>query len=57
LASFGKKEMVVYSRPKVAVLSTGDELVENPEDLVPGKVLDSNRWAIAAAVREWVPFP
>ncbi len=52
LASFGKKETVVYSQPKVAVLSTGDELVENPEELAPGKVLDSNRWAIAAAVRE-----
>jgi molybdopterin molybdotransferase len=52
LASFGKKETVVYRQPKVAVLSTGDELVENPEDLVPGQVLDSNRWAIAAAVRE-----
>ena len=57
LASFGKKETVVYSQPKVAVLSTGDELVENPEDLVPGKVLDSNRWAIAAAVRECGAIP
>jgi molybdopterin molybdotransferase len=57
LASFGKKETVVYRQPKVAVLSTGDELVENPEDLVPGKVLDSNRWAIAAAVRECGAIP
>jgi molybdopterin molybdotransferase len=57
LASFGKKETVVYSRPKVAVLSTGDELVENPEDLAPGKMLDSNRWAIAAAVRECGAIP
>jgi molybdopterin molybdotransferase len=57
LASFGKKKTVVYRQPKVAVLSTGDELVENPEDLVPGKVLDSNRWAIAAAVRECGAIP
>jgi molybdopterin molybdotransferase len=57
LASFGKKKTVVYRQPKVAVLSTGDELVENPEDLVPGKVLDSNRWAIAAAVRECNAIP
>jgi molybdopterin molybdotransferase len=56
-ASFGKKDIVVYRRPKVAVLSTGDELVENPEDLVPGKVLDSNRWAIAAAVRKCGAIP
>jgi molybdopterin molybdotransferase len=52
LASFGIKTVVVYSKPTVAVLSTGDELVENVEDLAPGKVLDSNSWAIAAAVRE-----
>ena len=57
LASFGKKETVVYRQPKVAILSTGDELVENPEDLAPGKVLDSNRWAIAAAVRECGSIP
>ena len=57
LASFGKKDTVVYKEPKVAVLSTGDELVENPEDLVAGKVLDSNRWAIAAAVRECGAIP
>ena len=57
LASFGKKETVIYSQPRVAILSTGDELVDNPEDLVPGKVLDSNRWAIAAAVRECGAIP
>jgi molybdopterin molybdotransferase len=57
LASFGNKTVVVYKRPNVAVLSTGDELVENAEDLGPGKVLDSNRWAIAAAVRECGAIP
>ena len=57
LASFGKRETVVYRQPRVAVLSTGDELVDNPDDLVPGKVLDSNRWAIAAAVRECGAIP
>ena len=57
LASFGGKIIVVYRQPKVAILSTGDELVENAEDLVPGKVLDSNRWAIAAAVRDCGAIP
>ena len=57
LASFGNKTVVVYKQPNVAVLSTGDELVENAEDLAPGKVLDSNRWAIAAAVRECGAIP
>ena len=57
LASFGQKIVVVYKQPKVTVLSTGDELVENAEDLGPGKVLDSNRWAIAAAVRDCGAIP
>ena len=57
LASFGMKTTVVYRQPKVAVLSTGDELVDNAEDLGPGKVLDSNRWAIAAAVRDCGAIP
>jgi molybdopterin molybdotransferase len=57
LASFGQKIVVVYKQPKVAVLSTGDELVESAEDLAPGKVLDSNRWAIAAAVRDCGAIP
>jgi molybdopterin molybdotransferase len=57
LASFGKKNTAVYMRPKVAVLSTGDELVDDADDLVPGKVLDSNRWAIAASVRECGAIP
>src|SRR5208282_6523008 len=33
LASFGMKTTIVYRQPKVAILSTGDELVENAEDL------------------------
>jgi molybdopterin molybdotransferase len=57
LASFGKKTVAVYRQPKVAILSTGDELVEKAEDLAPGKVLDSNRWAIAAAVRDCGAIP
>ena len=33
----------VYRRPRVAVLSTGDELVESFSDLAPGRVVDVNR--------------
>lgn len=57
LASFGKKTVAVYRSPRVAVLSTGDELVEDVEELASGKVLDSNRWAIAAAVRQLGAIP
>ncbi len=50
LASMGQKGAEVYRRPAVAVLSTGDELVEPWEDAGPAKIRDSNRYAIMAAV-------
>jgi molybdopterin molybdotransferase len=41
-----------YRRPTVAVLSTGDELVEPWEPVPLGSIRDSNRYALMAAVRE-----
>lgn len=35
-------------RPRVGVMSTGDELIEPPEELEPGQIYDSNRVALAA---------
>ena len=53
LATLGKTEIAVYRLPRVAVLSTGDELVEaDVETLPPGKLRDSNRPMLAALVRE-----
>jgi molybdopterin molybdotransferase len=42
----------VHRRPRVALLSTGDELVEVGRTPGPGQVVDSNRWALLAALRE-----
>ncbi|KAL8813806.1 MAG: hypothetical protein Q9223_006931 [Gallowayella weberi] len=55
LASVGKKEVVVYRKPVVGVLSTGDEIVphDRPGSLRLGEVRDTNRPAIMAAVRGW----
>lgn len=50
LASMGQKAVEVYRRPVVAVLSTGDELVEPWDEAGPAKIRDSNRYAIMAAV-------
>ena len=52
LASFGMARVPVYRKPRVAVLSTGDELVELGEPIAPGKIVNSNSHALAAAVLE-----
>jgi molybdopterin molybdotransferase len=51
-AALGFPHVEVYRRPRVAVLSTGDELVEPEREPGPGQVVDSNAVAIAAAVAE-----
>jgi putative molybdopterin biosynthesis protein len=52
LAACGLATVGVTRRPRVAVMSTGDELVEPGEPLRPGGVYDSNGAIIAAAVTE-----
>jgi molybdopterin molybdotransferase len=51
-ASAGRKAVIVRPRPRVVVLSTGDELTEPGTPLVPGQIWDSNSYMIAAAARE-----
>ncbi len=50
LASCGQVRVMVYRQPTVAILSTGDELLEAGEPLLPGKVVDSNGMSLAAGV-------
>jgi molybdopterin molybdotransferase len=51
-AALGMPRLHVHRRPRVALLSTGDELVEVGRAPGPGQVVDSNRWALLAALRE-----
>jgi molybdopterin molybdotransferase len=43
-------ELPVYRRPRVAILSTGDELVPPDRPLQPGQIVDSNQYALASFV-------
>ncbi len=52
LASVGRSFVLVHQRPRVAILSTGDELAEADIPLQPGQIVNSNAYALAAAVRE-----
>lgn len=52
LASFGKATVPVVRRARVAVLSTGDELIELGEQPGSGKIINSNALSLAAAIRE-----
>jgi molybdopterin molybdotransferase len=52
LAGFGMAMVPVYRRPTVAILSTGDELVELGTTPGPGEIVNSNALSLATAVRE-----
>ena len=49
LATVGRKEVMVYRKPRVAIIATGDELVDPGQELEPGKICNSNSYALAAS--------
>jgi molybdopterin molybdotransferase len=52
LASCGVMEVPTYRRPRVAIIATGSELVPPTEVPTPGKIRNSNSYAMAALTRE-----
>ena len=52
LAASGRARAEVYPRPRVVVLSTGNELTDPGRPLAPGKIWDSNSYMLTAAARE-----
>lgn len=50
LAALNVSEVEVHRRPRVAVLSTGDEVQDLGDELSPGKIRDANSYALAAMI-------
>jgi molybdopterin molybdotransferase len=50
LAAIGVTTVVVYARPRVAILSTGNEIVEPGRPLEPGQIYDINRFTLSAVI-------
>jgi molybdopterin molybdotransferase len=52
LATLGIETIATHRRPRVGVISTGDELVEGPQELMPGQIRDSNRRTLLSMVTQ-----
>ncbi len=57
LASLGRSTVRVIRRPVVAVLATGNELVDVGQPLAAGKIYNSNTYSVAALVRRYGGIP
>jgi molybdopterin molybdotransferase len=61
VAALGVLEVDVYAQPRVAILSTGNEVVDPGQPLKPGHIYDINRFTLGSILREHgahpVPYP
>jgi len=59
LAALGLTDVEVYAKPRVAILSTGNEIIDPGRPLAPGQIYDINRFTISAVVTEHggIPVP
>ncbi len=52
IASLGRLQILAHRRPRVALLSTGDEVVEPGATRRPGQIYDANRFTLAASIED-----
>jgi molybdopterin molybdotransferase len=52
LAAIGTTMIDVYSRPRVAILSTGNEIIEPGQPLGPGQIYNINRFTLASIIEQ-----
>ncbi|GFE71744.1 gephyrin-like molybdotransferase Glp [Chroococcus sp. FPU101] len=57
LATAQCNQLTVYRRPKVAIFSTGDELITPEQSLQAGQIIDSNQYALMALIESWGGMP
>ena len=57
LAAAQRSAVQVYRRPRIAILSTGNELAPPEATLQPGQIVDSNQFALAALVQQLGAVP
>jgi molybdenum cofactor synthesis domain-containing protein len=59
LAALGLTDVEVYAKPRVAILSTGNEIIDPGRPLAPGQIYDINRFTVSAVVAEHggIPVP
>ncbi len=57
LASLGRSKVMVIRRPVVAILATGDEVVDIAQPLPEGKIYNSNSYSVAALVLRYGGIP
>ena len=51
VAAIGCLEVEVFARPRVALVSTGNEVIDPGQPLLAGQIYDVNRFTLAAVVR------
>ncbi|WP_124041225.1 gephyrin-like molybdotransferase Glp [Clostridium perfringens] len=52
MASSGISEVLVYKKPEVSIISTGDEVCDINSTLKPGKIYDSNLYSLSGRIEE-----
>jgi len=59
LAAAGVLEIELFAKPRVAILSTGNEIVDPGRPLLPGQIYDVNKFTLSAIIEEFggVPVP
>jgi len=57
LAAIGKTDILVFCKPKVGIISSGDEIIPAEQNPLSGQIRDINRYTIVSMVKEWGGIP